>query len=121
MKESDSERELFEEIFEESVTEAVRRQSLAKVVRYSRRRRRCQVAMRMACGIVVMIGLSWLLALGIGRENRVENIATGPASLTVVEGTPIRVISDEELFALFADRSVAMVTVNEQTWFTTLD
>lgn len=121
MKEFDPKRELFEDIFAESVNDAVRRRSLTGVVRYARQRRRRRIAGRVGGSFLCLIGFMWLLRLGNGQESGPKSIASGPAVPSVVQGTPIRVISDEELFALFADRSVAMVTVNEQTWFTTLD
>lgn len=106
------ENELVRDLFSELVTDDLREQSLTAMLQYSRQRQRRR---RVAGSVVVALAMAAFLGLlFVETETPTHKAALNPTiasalNPSVVEGTPIRVLSDEDLFALFPDRSVGVV------------
>lgn len=95
----------------DSFREATLRTTLAAIQRRQRRRRLARKAALIALPVVLAGGLWWLQPTERTEPQQARVVtqptATGPAQ--VIPGTDIRLISDEELFALFPDRPLALI------------
>ena len=101
MKRSDQDR-LLDEVFTDENVEQLRAASLAGALTAlrSRRRRRAYVS-----GAAASLALAVAVFVAIRHRTPEEAIVTPPAPKT----NAVKIISDEQLLALFPDRSVALI------------
>jgi len=108
MKRSDQE-QLLREILEEGEGTDFRAASLARGLDFLRRRqRRVRMAQVCAAGVLaglLVFGLVWHPALRPGGTR----MAVVTASVPPTETAKVRIITDEELFALFPNRAMALI------------
>lgn len=91
--------------------EAALRTTLAAIQRRKRRRRLARTAGLLVLP-VVLAGSLWLLQPARRAEPQRASVApqsNAPAPFQTIPGTDIRLISDEELFALFPGRPLALI------------
>jgi hypothetical protein len=91
--------------------EATLQATLAAIQRQKRRRSLARKAALIALPVVLAGGLWWLQPTERTQPRQAsvapQSAATAPAQF--IPGTDIRLISDEELFALFPDRPLALI------------
>jgi hypothetical protein len=116
MKRDDQDKLLHETLTGEEVSD-FRKASLAGGLAAVRRRRR----FRRATQAAALAALTLLVALGITHQRKQEKLSREVASLKPNSATPpvspapsdetakVKIISDEELFALFPGRAMALV------------
>jgi len=113
MKQPD-ENPLLDEILTDQSLEALRHTSLARGLDTQRRARRRRHALRAA----MCAGVALLLFLTLSRPKTAQEIARPPSNptpgvshlpTTAPKESGIKMLSDEELFALFPGRSLALV------------
>lgn len=112
MSDPSKENQFVREVFSEVVTDDIRRRSLSAMVACSRQHRRRRRIVTSACGALVLAAFISLLFVESNPPNQKVMLSPTIASALsprVVSGTPIKVLSDEELFALFPERSVGVV------------
>lgn len=94
------------------ITPDQRQKSLLRMLLYARQRRRRQQVTASVLSAVLLVGLA--LKLFVKTEapdpkaiaSPIVGAATKPR---FIPGTPIRILSDDELFALFPDRSIGVI------------
>ncbi len=108
MKRSDQDR-LLREILEEGETADFRAASLARGMDFLRRRRRRNRLAQACCvcvpAVLLFIALALYLAL-LPAGTRIA-VVTAPAAQT--DPSKVKIINDEELFALFPNRAMALI------------
>jgi hypothetical protein len=106
------ENQLVSDVFSEVVTDDLRQRSLAAMVAYSRRRhRRQRIVTSVGAALVLASFISLLFVESEAPNQKVMLSPTIASALSprLVSGTPIKVLSDEDLFALFPERSLGVV------------
>jgi hypothetical protein len=112
MSDSTKENQLVRDVFSEVVTNDLRHDSLAAMVTYSRRRQRQRRVVTTLCGSVVLavfIGLLLVESKAPDQKGMMSPTIASALKPRVVTGIPIKVLSDEDLFALFPERSLGVV------------
>ena len=107
-----NENSLVRDLFAEVVTDEVRQESLRSLLRYSKQRQRRRRVLGSLGGTAVLVG--FLCLLFVRTERPSQQLVTNPAvasALTsqLVKGTPIRVLTDEELFAMFPEQPIGFI------------
>ena len=112
MNDQDRPEEFTESFVAGWITPEQREQSLSGMVRYARRRRRRQQVTTSVLSAVLFVGLTLKLFVKTEAPDP-KAIASPIVGATTkpryVPGTPIRILSDEDLFALFPDRSIGVI------------
>jgi hypothetical protein len=106
------ENQLVHDVFSELVTDDHRHRSLAAMVKCSRQRQRRRRMVTSVSGALVLLAFLGLLFVESPSPNQKVMLSPTIASALnprVISGTPIKVISDEDLFALFPNRSLGVV------------
>lgn len=112
MNDPTKENQLVRDVFSEVVTNDLRHDSLSAMVTYSRRRQRQRRVVTTLCGSVVLavfIGLLFVESKAPDQKGMMSPTIASALKPRVVTGTPIKVLSDEDLFALFPERSLGVV------------
>jgi hypothetical protein len=108
MKRSDQDR-LLREILEEGEAADFRAASLARGVDFLRRRKR-RNGIAQACSVCVLAGLLIFgLALHLAPRPAGPRLAVVTAPVTQADTSKVKIINDEELFALFPNRAMALI------------
>lgn len=107
---------LLDDVLAPGTADDWRNESLQSGLAAIRRRRRRELSVQAGAVIVmpfVLAVLIWTLGINRSFDRSPSAVATQPAATPVPEqfipGTDIRIISDEELFALFPDRPLALI------------
>ena len=87
-------------------------------VRQHRSRRRAIRMVGAACAVCAVLATTFWKN---PRTQEQKNIASAQPAIATVPGTNIRIISDEELLAMFPDRPVALIGPPEDRQFVFLD
>jgi hypothetical protein len=108
-----------------SATDDARAVSLERTLAYTRRVRRTRVAIRaVACVAVFVAAISMVwqqtAPANLGHERR-GPIASHEPVVRTVPGTTIRVLTDEELLAMFPNRPIALIGPADARQFVLLD
>jgi len=118
--------ELLNEVLSESAPQNFREASLLRTLTSARRHRRTRSALH----VVGATGICFALLAGViwhqrnsssTANNRPESVAPIQASAPTVPGTNIRLVSDDELLAMFPDRPVALLGPPDKRQFVFLD
>ena len=110
MKPKPEPNELIQAVLDEIASPDFRADTLEKTLAYARRHRRFrQTVWLTACALVPLLILAGFLLLRSNPENQLAEHQPTPDQPATVEGTSIRILSDEELFAMFANRPIAII------------
>jgi hypothetical protein len=108
MKRSEQDR-LLREILEDGDTANLRASSLARGLDFlQQRQRRNHAAQAWAAAIVPLLLISGLV-LHLASKPAAAPPAVGPAPVARTDTAKVKIINDEELFALFPNRALALI------------
>ncbi len=107
MKRSEQDR-LLREILEDGEAANLRAASLAGGVDFLQRRRRRQRVLR-ACATGLPVFLLFLILVALLHGSSPAPPASGPLVVLRTETAKVKIITDEELFALFPNRAMALI------------
>jgi hypothetical protein len=119
--------ELWGDLLSEAGSAGFREAALDRTLAAVRRHQRWQRRLRLAAtatvpcvllGLIFWQGRDAALRRSVSRDSAMPVTARPP---DVVPGTHIRLISDEELFAMFPDRPAALIGPDEDRRFVLLD
>lgn len=121
MKTPSDRNELLNEVLTVENASKLRAKSLEVTLTAVRRQRRLRHALRCASPIVALGILT--AALWYRQAPSIQPVAVQPAVIAAptVPGTSIRLLSDEELLAMFPDRPVALIGPPDERQFVFLD
>jgi len=115
--------EMTRAVMDEAMTEECRGRALQSLLNGARRRRSVRRMGRITGGVVALCMVSWMVLVlprwGVLPESsspRPQDMAflsPDPGQPQFVPGTTIRVLSDEDLFAMFPGRPMALVGAAE--------
>jgi len=108
MKRSDQDR-LLREILEEGEAADFRAASLARGVDFLRGRRRRNRIAQICCVCVPAVLMMFALALHLARRPGGARLAVVTAPAARTETSKVKIINDEDLFALFPNRAMALI------------
>jgi hypothetical protein len=124
MKRRSEHDELWSDLFSENTPAGFREMSLDRTLRSVRQHQRC----RRICRLTVIAASPCVLALGLvlwpGRGTTLSKTTSGGSAAqasAVVPGTHIRLITDDELFAMFPNRPMALLGSANDRQFVLLD
>ncbi|HIG31277.1 MAG TPA: hypothetical protein EYQ50_27120 [Verrucomicrobiales bacterium] len=118
---------LLTDLLSDSESEGFRRELLKSTLTSLRRRRQCKrmavIGLSSLCEVMLVLSLIHNLNPAsnskpvVQRETDSEPllISQDSAAESVIPGTGIRILSDEELYRLLADRPIAMITAGKHT------
>lgn len=127
MSHRNKEKELIHELLRESASEEFRADTLERTLTYARGRRHSREVLRTvrrsAAVLLLAAGLFFIFhrAPVVDTQNRLEAAVDPPAKPSTIKGTNIQILSDEELFALFPNRPLAMIKSSDEPRFVFLD
>lgn len=123
MNEANREQQLVRELLSEELSDEVRARSLRQMLDASRRRSSQRRVVRHVGASLALLAFSLLLFIESKpkQELGVNSVVASMLDERVIDGTPIRVMTDEDLFALFPNQSVGVVGVGEEFQLVFLD
>ena len=125
MKTTPDHDELLHDVFSEVASPAIRAASLERALRAVRRQRTGRRVLRVGLALaVVVIAAAWFWRTQrtpIGSPGKGELASAPSPPIQTVPGTNIRLVSDDELLAMFPDRPVALLGPPDNRQFVFLD
>ncbi len=124
MSEPNREDKFVQGILAEGISDDVRRASLQSMLAHSARRHQRRRLVRQAGAALALVAFAGLLFLE--SDPPPQKLATNPIVASMiearkVEGTQIKILSDEDLFALFPEQSLGVVGTDEDYQLVFLD
>lgn len=127
MSHRSKEEELLQELLRESASAEFRGHTLKRTLAYAQGRRHSRRVMRTVFRssfvVMVAVGLFFIShrAPMVESQKRLELSVDTPSKPSMIKGTKIQILSDEELFALFPDRPIAMINSSPEPRLVFLD
>ena len=116
MNEANRESRFVRDLLAEGISDELREASLQRMVTSSKKRFSRRRVLRRLGTSIALIAFSLLMFVESRpkQELGVNSVVASMLDKRVIEGTPIRVMTDEELFALFPGQSVGLVGANDE-------